>query len=189
MPIPQSKYYTADEFFNYTSESNERLELINGEIVAMSSPSELHQTLVGELFAEIRNYIKSNNGNCKPFVAPFDVKLDNSNVVIPDVSVICDKSKLDGKRCNGAPDWVIEVVSSNYKDDYFRKLNLYQVSGVREYWIVDPRINRTFVYFFEDMKEDSNIIGFYDFNQTIPVGIYKDKPIQLEINIAKLLEL
>lgn len=189
MPMPQSKYYTADEFFNLNSESNELLELIDGKIVAMSSPSEIHQTIVTNLAIDIGMYIRSNKGACKVLVAPFDVKLDDSNVVIPDVSVICDKSKLDGKRCNGAPDWVIEVVSSNYKDDYFRKLNLYQVSGVREYWIVDPRINRTFVYFFEDMKEDTNVIGFYDFNQTIPVGIYKDNSIKLEINIAKLLEL
>lgn len=183
MPIPQKKYYTADEFFNLTNESNERVELRDGEIVAMSSPSEIHQTLVGELFAEIRNYIKSNNGACKPFVAPFDVKLDDYNVVIPDVSIICDKSKLDGKRCNGAPDWVIEVVSSNYRDDYVRKLGLYEKFGVREYWIVDPNKKKTFVYFFED----SNVIGFYDFNQTIPVGIYKDNPIKLEVNISNLL--
>lgn len=189
MPIPQKKYYTADEFFNLTNESNELLELINGEIVSMSSPSELHQTIVTNLSTDINIYIRSNKGSCKVLVAPFDVKLDDCNVVIPDVSVICDKSKLDGKRCNGSPDWIIEVVSSNYKDDYFRKLSLYQSSGVREYWIVDPRINKTFVYFFEDMKEDSNVIGFYDFKQTIPVGIYKDNPVKLEINIANLLNI
>lgn len=189
MPIPQSKYYTADEFFKIIQESNERFELRNGEIIAMSSPSTIHQELVMQLSWSINNYIKSNHGKCKVFPAPYDVKLDDYNVVIPDVSIICNLSKIDSKRCNGAPDWIIEVVSSNYKDDYIRKLSLYEKFGVREYWIVDPKKHTTFVYFFEDMKEDSNIIGFYDFNQTIPVGIYKDKPIQLEINISKLLEL
>lgn len=155
----------------------------------MSSPSTVHQDLTGEISYSIRHYIKTNNGKCKVYEAPYDVKLDDYNVVIPDISVICDTSKIDNKRCNGSPDWIIEVVSSNWKDDYIRKLSLYEKFGVREYWIVDPKKHTTFVYFFEDMKEDSNVIGFYDFNQTIPVGIYKDNPIKLEINIASLLNL
>ena len=185
MPIPQSKYYTADEFFKIIQESNERFELRNGEIIAMSSPSTIHQELVMQLSWSINNYIKSNHGKCKVFPAPYDVKLDDYNVVIPDVSIICNPSKIDSKCCNGAPDWIIEVVSSNWKDDYIRKLSLYEKFGVREYWIVDPGKHTTFVYFFENSK----ITGFYDFSKTIPVSIYKDTPIQLEINIAKLLEL
>lgn len=54
--------------------------------------------------------------------------------------VICDPKKLDGKRCNGAPDFIIEIVSpGNPADDYIRKLYYYKNAGVREYWIVDPR--------------------------------------------------
>jgi Uma2 family endonuclease len=92
-------------------------------------------------------------------------------VVIPDISVICDKDKLDNKGCNGAPDFIVEIVSaSNSAHDYVKKLNLYLDYGVHEYWIVNP-INRTvLIYFFE--KE---ITPFrYDFEDTIKVNIYED---------------
>ncbi len=187
MSMLQSKYYTADEFFEITQENNERLELRNGEIVAISSPDTTHQRLIKRLTSTIDSYIISNNGICEVFPTPYDIKLDDYNVVIPDVSVICDPSKIDSKRCNGAPDWIIEVVSSNHKDYYIRKLSLYEKFGVREYWIVDPKKHTTFVYFFDEMEE--NTISFYDFSQSVPVSIYKNKSIQLEINIAKLLEL
>lgn len=70
----------------------------------------------------------------------------------PDISVICDKSKLDGRGCNGAPDWVIEIVSPGSRSmDYLKKLVKYMNAGVREYWIVDPENNRVMVYSFEKM--------------------------------------
>ena len=189
MPMSQSRYYTTDEFFKITQESDERLELRNGEIVAMSSPNTIHQRLIKRLTSIIDSYIIGNNGVCEVFPAPYDIKLDDYNVVIPDISIICDQSKIDSKRCNGAPDWIIEVVSSNYRDDYIRKLSLYEKFRVREYWIVDPQKHTTFVYLFEEMREDIDIVSFYDFSQSVPVSIYKDRPVQLEITIAKLLEL
>lgn len=83
-------------------------------------------------------------GSCRVFSTPFDVKLSGSPLVIaqPDIMVICDSDKLDGKRCNGVPDFIIEIVSaSNPSDDYIRKAYYYKNAGVREYWIVDPRRN------------------------------------------------
>ena len=119
-------------------------------------------------------------GECKALISPFEVVLDDSNIVEPDVFVICDRSKLDGKRAHGAPDLVVEVVSSNRSDDFVRKLQLYKNSGVREYWIIDPFEERTIVYLFGETVN----IGFFDFDQPIPVGIWENK---LEINIAELL--
>ena len=53
--------------------------------------------------------------------------------------MICDKDKLNDHGCNGAPDWVIEIVlPSSRAMDYYTKLSLYRSAGVREYWIVDP---------------------------------------------------
>jgi Uma2 family endonuclease len=186
MPIPQHKKYTAEEFFIVTPKEStaEQYELLDGEIVALASPKTIHQKLVRELSFAIHSYIKSNRGSCEVMISPYDVKLDDYNVVIPDVSVICDPTKIDDRRCNGSPDWIIEVTSSNRRDDYVRKLSLYEKFGVREYWIVDPDEQRTIVYFFENKK----VIYFYDFNMTIPVNIYADKPIKLEINIANLLK-
>ncbi len=72
-------------------------------------------------------------------------------MVEPDISVICDKSKLTDRGCLGAPDWVVEIVSpGNSGHDYIRKLNLYADAGVREYWIVNPMTELVYVYYFED---------------------------------------
>ena len=185
MPIPSKNIYTADEFFKFSETNSEYMELINGEIVYQASPSTIHQRISREITAEIRNYIKSNNVKCEVFSAPFDIKLDEKNVVIPDISVICDPSKIDDKRCNGSPDWIIEITSGNWKDDFIRKLELYRDNNVREYWIVDPKNEKTLVYFFDE----SDFPNIYTFNTSIPVGIYKNNPIQLEINIAELLKI
>jgi Uma2 family endonuclease len=89
--------------------------------------------------------------------------------------VICDENKLDEKGCNGAPDWIVEVVSdSSRKIDYTTKLFKYRTSGVREYWIVDDAKNRVMVYNFalDDMKE-------YSFSEDIPAGIYNEFAIRM----------
>ena len=181
MPIPDKKHYTAEEFFKMFPESNsERYELYEGEVVAMASPNELHQDIVLGLGSTIRSYIKNNGGRCKTMIAPFDVKLSEDIVVIPDVTVICDSSKLDGKRCNGAPDWIIEVTSSNRHDDLIVKYSLYQKYGVREYWIVDPKYQKTLVYFFEK----SDLPNIYTFDTPVPVEIYDRN---LTITISELI--
>ena len=184
MPLPDKQKYTADEFFKMFPESNsERYELYQGEVVAMASPSIQHQNIVLGLGSEIRAYIKKNKGKCQVFVAPVDVKLTDDTVVIPDVFVVCDPSKIDEKRCNGAPDWVIEVTSSNYRTDYVDKLELYKEAGVREYWIINPEKNSVTVLLFE--KNPANFM-LYRFSDIIPVNIYKNAPIQLEICIENL---
>lgn len=116
------------------------------------------------------NDIRSG-GECYVFPAPFAVFLseNDKNYVEPDISVICDKNKITEKGCNGAPDWVIEIVSPGSKSmDYFTKLFQYRTAGVREYWIVDPMKQRVTVYFF---KKES--VEEYSFGDDIPVGIYE----------------
>jgi len=178
MPYPRDHKMTAEEYFR-TPETNKHIELRDGVIIEFATPTPQHQDIVGGLYAEIRSFIRTNKGNCKPFIAPLDVKLDDYNVVQPDVFVICDPSKYDDKRCYGAPDWCIEVLSTNRSDDLYKKLALYQAHGVREYWIVDPLHERTMVYFFE--KSDFPTI--YTFDTAIPVGIYDGT---LSINIGEL---
>lgn len=96
--------------------------------------------------------------------------------------VICDKNKLDGKRCNGAPDFIIEIVSpGNQADDYIRKLYYYKNYGVREYWIVDPRRKIITVNYFKD-----NIVSVqYSFDSIIKVNIYDD----LFINFSEIADI
>ena len=127
---------------------------------------------------EIGNYIQAQNGECEVFPAPFAVFLNENgkNYVEPDISVICDKNKLTEKGCNGAPDWVVEVVSPGSKAmDYYHKLLKYRAAGVREYWVADSERKVVTVYNFErDMMEE------YAFTQQIPVGIYKGFFIRVE---------
>lgn len=159
---------TAEEYFRYTPETNRQVELLDGEVVAQASPSLQHQTIAGELYSAFSYFIRKNGGNCKPFISPTDVKLDDLNVVQPDVFVTCKPENLTKQYLNGAPDFVAEIVSSNRSDDYIRKLYLYRISGVREYWIIDPVQERTLVYYFAE----GNHPNIYTFDTLIPVGIF-----------------
>lgn len=162
-----------------------RVEVFEGIVYDMASPSRIHQTLLGELFALIHSYLRKKGGDCSAFPAPFDVKLrDNPlTIVQPDLMVICDKNKLDDKRCNGAPDFIIEIVSpGNPTNDYIRKLNYYRKAGVREYWIVDPLHKVVLVNYFEgDIISEQ-----HSFDSTIKVNIYEDLFIDFS-EIVKLL--
>ena len=147
MPLPKKNKYTAEEYFALTPWADRHTELRDGEVIEFASPTTVHQDIAGSLYSEIRMYIRGNKGECKPFISPLDIKLDDYNVVQPDVFVICDPSKYDDKRCYCAPDWCIEVLSTNRSDDLIDKLSLYQKHGVREYWIVDPENEKVLVYF------------------------------------------
>lgn len=162
---------TLEQYENFPDDK--RVEVFDGIVYDMASPSQEHQTISMELSTIINTYIKSQNGSCRVFHAPFDVKLSDNplTIVQPDLMIICDKDKLDGKRCNGAPDFVIEIVSpGNPADDYIRKLYYYKNAGVREYWIVDPRRKIITVNYFEgDMLNVQ-----YSFDAVIKVNIYQD---------------
>lgn len=170
MALPQERLYTIDDI--YALPEGTRAELIDGQLYYMAPPNRRHQEIAGEIYTSIYNYIKSKNGPCKPYIAPFAVFLnpDSKNYVEPDISVICDKNKLTDLGCTGAPDWVIEIVSpGSRRMDYYTKLFKYRTAGVREYWIVDPDKNRILVYNFE--SEDT---GDYSFNDSVKAGIYPD---------------
>ncbi|MCI8972563.1 MAG: Uma2 family endonuclease [Lachnospiraceae bacterium] len=162
----------------YALPDGERAELIDGQIYYMAPPNTRHQRILNYINTEINMYIRKNNGECEVFPAPFAVFLndDDMNYVEPDISVICDKNKISDKGCQGAPDWVVEIISpSSRAMDYFTKLFKYQKSGVREYWIVDPIKQRVTVYFFE--KE---LVEEYCFGEEVPVGIYEGFSIKVE---------
>ena len=116
----------------------------------------------------------------KTCISPFAVfwNENDKNYVEPDVSVICDPSKLNNRGCTGAPDWIIEIVSpGSRKMDYFTKLFKYRTADVREYWIVDPIKNLILVYNFDTSDSEQ-----YTFADTIKAGIYDD----LYIDFSKI---
>jgi Uncharacterized protein conserved in cyanobacteria len=179
---PQPEITTLEQY--EALPENIRAEVYDGQIYYMASPSQIHQSILLELSTLINAYIKSKKGECKVFPAPFDVKLSDRplTIVQPDIMIVCDKDKLDGKRCNGAPDFIIEIISpGNPADDYIRKLYYYKNFGVREYWIVDPRRKTITVNYFE-----GNMLNIqYSFDSTIKVNIYDD----LLINFSDIAEL
>ena len=178
MPLPQERLYTTDDI--YALPEGTRAELIDGRIYNMAPPTRKHQEIAGTLYRKIADYIDSNGGSCKPYIAPFAVFLnaDDKNYVEPDISVICDKNKLTDKGCSGAPDWVIEIVSpGSRRIDYSIKLFKYRSAGVREYWIVDPDKNRILIWNFE--SEDTIE---YSFSESVKAGIYPD----LSIDFSQL---
>lgn len=145
-----SKQYTYADYLLW--QFSERVELIKGFIKKMSpAPSRNHQTISYNLTLSIGLFFQ--NQQCSVFVAPFDVRLPiksskkDTTVVQPDLCIICDENKLDEKGCNGAPDLIVEILSpKNSKHDVDTKFKLYEESGVKEYWIIEPEERMVLVY-------------------------------------------
>lgn len=174
----QLECYTIDDIYNLPN--GQRAELIDGELYMMATPGRIHQEIVKNLTYLIEDYIRRKKGNCKVYPSPFAVFLnaDNKIYLEPDLSVICDKSKLTDEGCKGAPDWIIEVVSPSSRVlDYNKKLLKYGTAKVKEYWIVDPIKQRITVYNFEhDAVEE------YSFLDKVKVWIFED----LEIDFSEM---
>jgi Uma2 family endonuclease len=183
---------TPREHFTYrhykTWPDEERWELIDGRAWAMSpAPMTRHQEIVARLFTDIRVFLKGKP--CKAYDAPFDVLLPRGgeaddevdSVVQPDISVFCDRSKITDRGARGAPDLVIEVLSpSTSRKDQKEKYDLYERSGVREYWVVDPAPWSVWVYRLDsegrfDSGELRDRLGDLDpIDSTVLVGFSVD---------------
>lgn len=162
-----------------------RWELYDGELVALDSPSDIHQEISAALVAQLYNYFSGEKG--RVYHAPFDVRLfervydqvwEVRDVVQPDISVVCDESKLDKHGCKGAPDLIIEILSpSTQERDRFIKYELYQKAGVREYWVVDPSQQAVAVHTLEDGRYHSPVV--YSAEAAVPVGVLENCTIDL----------
>lgn len=186
MPLPQGARQTAEDY--WALPEGERAELIDGVLYAMTPPNRKHQDIVSGLIRQLKDFIKRNGGPCRAYVSPFAVNLnaDDTTYVEPDVLVVCDPSKLTDRGCEGAPDFVAEVVSPSSRSmDYVKKTALYLDAGVREYWIVDPARAMTTVYHFGDENDgDCYAPVVHPFNVEVPAGIYAGK---LAITVEDLL--
>ena len=168
MALAQEKMYTVEDI--EALPEGVRAELIDGRMFYMATPSRKHQGLVGNLFGEIFAYLNQNKGKCAVYPAPFAVYLneDNRTYLEPDITVVCDRDKLDDKGCHGAPDFVAEILSpSSRSRDCLLKLIRYREAGVREYWIVDPERETVTVYDFVENK-----VGSYTFGDKVRVNLF-----------------
>ena len=181
--LPQEQYdYSYADLLAWDDKT--RYELYDGVPVALASPSKAHQSILGELYLQLANYLKGKK--CKAYLSPFDVRLfeekgdrpdDVDTVLQPDLLVVCDDNKVDRRGVHGAPDLIIEILSpSTAQYDRLVKFNLYQRAGVREYWIVDPTARMASVYTLENGHYRA---AAYGEDAAVPVGILNDCTIDL----------
>ena len=177
MALPAEEVgYTFADLLSW--DEKERIEIIDGEAFMMATPSRIHQEISGELFRQLANFLEGKQ--CRVYPAPFGVRLfardgdgpeDVDTLVEPDISVVCDRSKLDQHGCKGAPEMVIEILSpSTLRHDRLVKLNLYDQAGVLEYWIVDPQ-NRAVQVFRRDGGAALRICEEYGHTQVAKVSV------------------
>lgn len=123
-----------------------KTELISGKIYYMSpSASPFHGMIIGNLYLLLGNYLKGKQ--CKVFTDTIDIYLDEENRVIPDLSVLCDKSKFTDRGYEGIPKLIVEVISpSSVKRDRIEKKALYERMQVPHYWLVDPKNKNLEIY-------------------------------------------
>ncbi|HAA12731.1 MAG TPA: Uma2 family endonuclease [Cytophagales bacterium] len=179
-------HYTYQDYLSW--EDGERWELIDGVAYNMTpAPIRKHQRLVHELSRIIGNALVGKS--CEVNIATFDVRLPKAQqsedevdtVVQPDLSVICDPSKLDEKGGIGAPDWIIEVLSpSTATKDLNLKAILYQTHGVREYWIVDPEKEQIIVNRLDEDRKQYTFSRVYERSNVLASVVLPELPISLE---------
>ena len=161
----------------------DRVELIDGEILHMEVPTTEHQAAVGELFAQFFRFLTEKSGDCRVFVAPIDVRVENGagrkDSFQPDLVIVCDPKKITKKNIQGAPDLCLEVLSpSTKKKDCTLKLGKYLSAGVREYWILDVGKGRLAVY-----TEKDTFPEVYRKGDLVPVSIYEG---ELKIDLSRI---
>lgn len=172
--------YTYEDYCSWSGE--ERYELIDGWAYLMSAPNEAHHDSSWALAKKFDDFFADKP--CKPYMAPFEVRLFPHNtrqkeqgLVQPDLFVVCDRSKSDGAKINGAPDLVVEILSpSTMNMDYFKKLKLYTQAEVREYWIVDPSAKTVLIY---AIKNRRHTIAFYGQDELLCSALFPELKIPL----------
>jgi Uma2 family endonuclease len=181
MGLPARKLDRRYTYADYcTWPEDERWELIDGVAWNMSpAPSSWHQGILGDLHIQVAPYVKGTR--CRVFLAPFDVLLPESgsqseadvpNVVQPDLTGICDASRITERGCFGAPDWVVEILSPwTLKKDLDAKFALYERNAIREYWVIDPGSRTVHVYRLEASgRYGDSIIFEKDAEIPCPIG-------------------
>ncbi len=176
-----STRYSYADYLTWFDEK--RRELVNGFVKLFAAPVRKHQEISINLATDVKIFLK--NKPCRIYHAPFDVRFpangetedsDIYTVVQPDISIICDKKKLDKRGCIGAPDMIIEILSkSSVAHDTKVKFELYEKHGVREYWIVRPDEETVTVFVLNDNMQKYEYISTYSNDTKIPVNIFNSE--------------
>ncbi|WP_163377775.1 Uma2 family endonuclease [Cyclobacterium sp. SYSU L10401] len=169
-PIAGYGHYSYADYLSW--QLDEMVELIKGKVFrqAAAAPRRIHQEVSMILANRFYEFLKEKT--CKVYPAPFDVRLpvvsrrheDIDTVVQPDLCVVCDPEKLDELGCMGAPDLIVEILSpGNNKKEIQLKYEVYETSGVKEYWVVHPDERTLLIYTLEAGKyRPSRLFTFGD---------------------------
>lgn len=187
MSLPkEERIFTYADYLTWPED--DRVEIIDGVPYLQAAPSRIHQEILSELHRQIANFLVGKE--CKVYPAPFHVVLnfeatgdeqDSRNVYEPDITIVCDKSKLDDKGCKGNPDMVIEITSpSTARKDKIEKFNKYEQAGVKEYWIVEPQEKIISVFTLQSNKRYGRP-DLYTDEQQVKVSIFEDLIIDLKL--------
>lgn len=191
MPLlkEDGKYSYAD-YLNWPE--GERFEIIDGTPYMQAAPSPIHQEVLNSINVQFYNYLVGKQ--CKVYPAPFCVRLTNhkeakneeiKKVVEPDITIVCDKSKLDEKGLNGAPDLIVEVISpTSVKMDRLIKFNKYEKAGVKEYWIAEPEGKIISVFVLQENQRYGRP-DIYTETDKIKVSIFPDLLVDLKLVFEK----
>jgi len=190
LQLDMNKRYTYADYLQWLDEK--RRELLNGIVHLMTpAPSRIHQEVSGKLFYLFFSFfVEQNRNRCKVYCAPFDVRLpvsenntedkDIVTVVQPDITVVCDPSKLDDKGCLGAPNLIVEIVSpATSKKDMHDKFYIYERAGIKEYWIVNPN-DRNISVFVLNEQGKYQLQGMYAGDMAIKPTIFDNLNINLK---------
>lgn len=185
MSLPkEDRTYTYQDYLLWSED--ERIEIIDGRLYMQAAPSRTHQKMLSELHRQLANYLIGKA--CEVYPGPFEVVLcfeeenqnESRNVFEPDITVVCDTSKLDESGCKGAPDMVIEIISpSTGRKDKMEKFHKYEQAGVQEYWIVEPQEKIVTVFILEESLTYGRP-SLYSDEQEIQVSIFDDLRIDLK---------
>lgn len=185
MPIPHSdKKYTYADYLTWPED--ERWEILDGVPYMQSAPTWQHQSVSRELMLQFGEYLRKKP--CQVFAAPFDLRLpeseekdeDITNVIQPDIVVICDNEGLKGTGYCGTPTLLIEITSpSTSKMDRLYKFNKYEKAGVKEYWIVEPEVKIVSVFVLQDNSRYGRPDVYSEENE-IKVSVFPDLAIDLK---------
>lgn len=176
--LPKNKEnYTYDDYLKW--DETERIEILDGFAYLQATPSRAHQSVSMELSRQISTFLKGKS--CEVYAAPFSVKLDEKNVVEPDITIVCDKGKITEKGINGAPNLIIEIISpSSVKVDKMIKFNKYEKFGIKEYWIVDPLNKSVDVFILGDNNRYDRQSTYID-EEKIKLSIIPELEVDLKL--------
>ena len=183
---PETKMVSLEEFLEM-DKVEDRLEYFNGEVIYLPSPSVDHQRVLLNMGAELRDYFKGKP--CEAFISPLDLWLINKekalNVKVqPDLMVICDKAGLRENSYYGAPALIVEVISSsNENHDRVKKYITYMEFGIKEYWIINPKLKTVEVYTLE--KDEYKQVAIYKGSDCAASQIFHGLKIHLEDVFSK----